>query len=86
MVVKGKMNCELYQSAFSGEVVFSVRTASGESYEGVAPKHYAEPAGGLTSEPTAGQVSVKVLKNGGGTARVIVPDGEAIEVPGDSVK
>ncbi|GAH32831.1 unnamed protein product, partial [marine sediment metagenome] len=36
---RGEMECKLYPSAFSGEVVFQVDTKIGKSYKGVAPKH-----------------------------------------------
>lgn len=75
------MTCDLYKSAFSGEVVFAVGTISGETYEGIAPKHYATPNQDLSADSVSGRVKVHMIANGGGTARVRMPDGEAIDVP-----
>lgn len=77
----GNMNCELYQSAFSGEVVFAVETLDGKPYEGIAPKHYANPVDSLSANPINGSLEVRVIRNGGKSARVRMPDGEAIDVP-----
>jgi len=82
---RGNMACALYQSAFSGEVVFEVKTSGGQSYEGIAPRHYAEPADDLSDAPTHGHLSVRVIRNGGGSARVRMPDGETIDVPADTI-
>ncbi len=81
----GEMKCKLYPSAFSGEVVFQVDTKIGESYEGVAPKHYVEPSTQLTKEGISGQVKVRVLSNGANEARVSVPDGQILTVSADKV-
>jgi len=82
------MRCNLYSGAFSGEAVFAVDTIRGnEPYEGVAAKHYVTPQDGLSSEsPTIGFVRVKVIRNGGDTALVATPGGEAIEVSADKVR
>lgn len=73
-----RMECDLYAGAFSGEVVFAV---SSIGYEGIAPKHYAEPNSGLSqNDPRSGTVRVVVKSNGGKTAVVAVPDGNCIEV------
>ncbi len=77
----GNMSCELYQGAFSGEVVFAVETLDGEPYEGIAPKHYAKPVDDLCADPINGSLEVRVIRNGGKSARVRMPDGEAIDVP-----
>jgi uncharacterized protein YqfA (UPF0365 family) len=81
----GQMKCKLYPSAFSGEVVFQVDTKIGQSYEGVAPKHYVEPIAQLTKEGINGQVKVHVLSNGGNEARVSVPDGQILTVSADKI-
>lgn len=81
----GQIDCKLYPSAFSGELVFRVDTAIGESYEGVAPKHYVMPDTQPTKEGVDGQVKVRVIKNGGDKARVSVPDGEILTVSADKV-
>ncbi len=77
---KGSMDCRLYPSAFSSEVVFKVKTTAGSEYAGLAPKHYANPRDGLNASGTNGQVEVKVLVNGGNDARVSTPSGEIITV------
>ena len=82
----GKIVCDLYKSAFPSEVVFSVATVGGQSYEGVAPKHYAEIHEALTPDGVSGRLHVKVISNGGSGARVMVPDGEIIDVSGDTIE
>ncbi len=83
---RGQMECKLYTSAFSGEVVFQVDTINEQSYEGVAPKHYVvESSAQPTKDGVDGQVKVHVLANGGDEARVSVPDGQVLIVPGDKV-
>ena len=81
----GKMECKLYSSAFSGEVVFQVNTLNEQSYEGVAPKHYVESGTQPTKDGVDGKVKVRVLKNGGNEARVSVPDGQILSVSADKV-
>jgi hypothetical protein len=75
------MDCNIYKSAFSGEVVFAVETDNG-TYEGVAPKHYARFNEGELSEetPHKGSLQVKMISNGGDKAQVATPDGEVISV------
>jgi len=85
-VQRGDMNCRLYRGAFSGEVVFAVETDRGECYEGVAPKHYAHPVEGLSKTPISGRIKVRVIKNAGRSARVRMPDGEAINVSATAVR
>ncbi len=80
-----EMNCKLYPSAFSGEVIFQVSTTSGQNYEGVAPNHYAKPSSTPVKTGVDGQVKVRLLGNGGNEARVSVPDGEILTVPADTV-
>lgn len=80
-----QMNCTLYPSAFSGEVVFQVKTVAGESYEGVAPKGYAKSNTQPAQTGVEGQVKVRVLSNGGEEARVFVPDGNVLIVSADKV-
>lgn len=79
-VQDGKMKCTLYKGAFSGEVVFAVDTLGGEGYEGIAPLHYANPNGSLSSAATGGSINVRVISNGGQRARVSMPDGETIDI------
>ena len=76
-----EMACSLYKSAFSGEVVFAVAMFGGGVYEGISPKHYATIETELSTEPTPGFVKVRVIRNGGEKALVLMPDGEAIEIP-----
>ncbi|HUT57352.1 MAG TPA: hypothetical protein VNA25_05705 [Phycisphaerae bacterium] len=82
---KGNLQCALYPSAFSGEIVFKLQTAQGEAYEGVAPKHYANPSA-VMEAGTGGTVQVRVIGNGGNQARVAMPDGEVIDVPEQAVR
>ena len=83
---QGQIECKLYPSAFSGEVVFQVDTTMEQSYEGVAPKHYVvEPSTQPTKDGIDGQVKVRVLNNGGKEARVSVPDGQILTVSADKV-
>jgi hypothetical protein len=81
MTVKaGKMDCNLFKSAFSGEVGFTVQTDS-FLYEGVAPVHYAKFNGELSDNPNQGLLDVRVISNGGDKAKVATPDGVIISVP-----
>ena len=81
-----KMSCGLLSGAFSGEIVFEVKTIAGELYQGISPKHYAEPDDiPSREEAVPGTIRVRVLKNGGGSALVRTPDGEAITVPANLV-
>jgi len=82
---RGEMECKLYPSAFSGEVVFQVKTTNNQSYEGVAPKHYVKSSTQPTQDGVDGQVKVRVLDNGGNEARVSVPDGQILNVSTDKV-
>ncbi len=84
-VPHGQMECKVYTSAFSGEVVFQVDTKIGQPYAGVAPKHYIEPGIEPTKDGVDGRVKVRVLSNGGDEARVSVPDGEILTVSADKV-
>ncbi len=81
----GQMECKLYPSAFSGEVVFQINTMNMQSYEGVAPKHYITSTVKPTTAGVNGQIKVRVLRNGGSEARVSVPDGQILSVPADKV-
>jgi hypothetical protein len=81
----GQIDCKLYSSAFSGEVVFHVDTTDEESYEGVAPKHYVKTSSPPTRDGIDGQVKVRVLRNGGNEARVSMPDGQVLTVPANKV-
>jgi len=83
--VHGQMECKLYSSAFSGEVVFQVNTVNKQSYEGVAPNHYITSSVKPTRDGVSGQVKVCVLKNGGSEAKVSVPDGQILNVSADKI-
>lgn len=84
-VTQGQLECKLYQSAFSGEVVFQIDTVDKESYEGVAPNHYAISTTRPTKDGVDGQIKVRVLQNEGSKARVFVPDGQILDVLADKV-
>jgi hypothetical protein len=81
----GQIDCKLYPSAFSGELVFQVDTTVGESCEGVAPKHYVETSVPPTKDGIDGQVRVRVISNGGKEARVSMPDGQILTVSADKL-
>ena len=82
----GHIDCKLYTSAFSGELVFQIDTTVDGSYEGVAPKHFVETPTPPTKDGVDGQVRVHVISNGGKEARVSMPDGQVLTVPGNKVK
>ena len=82
---QGHMECKLYPSAFSGEVVFQVNIVNKLSYEGVAPKHYVESKTQPTKDGVDGQVKVRVLSNRGKEAMVSVPDGQILNVSADKI-
>jgi hypothetical protein len=79
--------CRIFRGVFSGERVFEVSQAGGETYTGIAPVHYFL---GPTGKPLAkdepgddgidGKIIGVLVKNGGGTTRIAVPDGESIIV------
>ena len=79
---QGQIDCKVYPGAFSGEVVFQVDTAAG-SYEGIAPKHYANVI--PEKEGVSGRVMVFVLSNGGNEARISAPDGQILTVSAEIV-
>jgi hypothetical protein len=75
------INCDIYMSAFSSEIVFAVSTTENNQYEGVAPKHYAQFQGEPSNEtPVKGVLQVKVIEKNDGEAKVYMPDGEIISV------
>lgn len=83
MVIKaGNLECDIYKSAFSGEIVFAVQTER-ELYEGVAPRQYLEKVNGELSadRPQKGSLRVRVISNGGNRAKIATPDGLVIDVP-----
>lgn len=82
----GKMECKLYPSAFSGEVVFQVSTTTGQSYQGVAPKGYVHPSTKPPQKGVKGQVKVRILSNGGDEARISAPDGQVLTVSAKKVR
>jgi hypothetical protein len=84
--LQAHMQCKLYPSAFSGEVVFQVHTTAGDIYEGVAPKDYASPRKKLPKTGAAGQVLVRVLSNGGAKARISAPDGQILTVAAAKIR
>lgn len=81
----GHIDCKLYPSAFSGELVFQVDTTVEGSCEGIAPKHYVETLTPPTKDGVDGQVRVRVISNGGEEARVSMPDGQVLTVPANKV-
>jgi len=78
-IVHGRMTCNLYPSAFSGEVIFSVITSEGVVYEGIVPKHFSEPNINLKRGGISGVFSwikVRVLSSGDGVVTVSLPEGQ----------
>lgn len=82
---QAKLLCWLSKGAFSGELVFATKQYDGEKYLGVTPRHYADPQSVGDGE-TQGTLSVYLIRNGGDSAIVETPDGEAITVPASSVE
>lgn len=73
--------CFLYKGAFSGEVNFSFTTFDGSNYEGIAPKHYANPQHGLSkTTPTFGNLNIHVVKKDDEKIYIRLPDGETVAV------
>ena len=81
----GHIDCTLYRSAFSGELVVCVTLVGGGTYEGVAPKHYTRSMYEPAKSGVHGTVQVYVLSKGRKEARVRVPDGEVFSIPADKV-
>ena len=89
----GQMKCKIYPSAFSGEVVFQVDTVDGQSFEGIAPKHYVasitqpikDVSDGQLKEGVDGQLKVRVLSNKRKITRVRLPDEQILNVSADKV-
>jgi hypothetical protein len=85
--------CRISPSSFSGERVFRITSANNAEYVGVAPVNYCRQKDQSAigpSEPTKGKridgfVEGRVLQNGGGEAKVALPDGELIAVPVDRI-
>jgi hypothetical protein len=86
------VRCKLSRSAFASERVFAIKTATGSTYNGIAPVIYCFKANGAplrAAEPkgpqSVGKVAARIVSNGGNKAVVAVPSGETIEVPTDIV-
>jgi hypothetical protein len=86
--------CQISTGVFSGERMFEVQLADGsQTYSGIAPLHYfrKEDGGELTASDPPGNNTIKgtltarLVRNGGKTALVAIPDGEAITVPADII-
>src|SRR5687768_1038150 len=77
--------------AFSGERVFEITLADGQTYRGVAPVHYCWDAEGHTfgpDEPAApipGAVACRWLETIEGQPVVSIPDGEVVRVDQHSI-
>ena len=82
------IECEILQSAFSGEKIFEVPTADGGLFVGAAPADYCTTRNGTRFGPdepprnqkARGFVAARIVRNGGGRARVAFPDGEDAEI------
>ena len=81
------VRCQVFRGAFSAERVFGVPEANG--YTGIAPVHYVRkiddglflPSEPAENEAIPGKLFARMIKNGGDSAQVAIPDGEAITVP-----
>lgn len=88
------VDCQISRSAFSSERVFEISQTDGKVYVGVAPAHYLRNENGealrldepAENETINGQIFAIVVKNGGDTARIAIPDGEAVIVNIQQVK
>jgi hypothetical protein len=82
------VECEILQSAFSGEKVFEVPTADGGLFVGVVPVDFCTARDGRRfgadepprNERAQGFVSARIVRNGSDRMRVVFPDGEDAEV------
>jgi hypothetical protein len=82
------VECEILQSAFSGEKVFEVTTADGGLFVGVVPVDFCTARDGRVfgadepprNERAHGLVSARIVRNGSDRTRVVFPDGEDAEV------
>lgn len=79
--------CKLSPGAFSGERIFEVKLANGETYSSLAPRQFCwTSAGKIVSEkePTAttdGMIAARIVASvEGDQLQVEVPDGEVIAV------
>lgn len=85
--------CEIERGAFSGERVFQIALTDGGTYIGVAPRDYYFKADGSElspDEPSAtqlinGMLTIRIIKNGGKTAYIAIPDGEAVTVSSEKI-
>jgi hypothetical protein len=84
--------CKLFPGMFPSERVFQVSLANGETYRGIAPRHFCWNALGQIvdfselTNGTQGKVAAKVLEYlDADQVAVEVPDGEVLAVPTDLV-
>ena len=86
--------CDISRSAFSGERVFEVPTTAGGLFIGAAPVDYCTARNGMRFGPNDpprnqkahGFVAARIVRDGGGRARVAFPDGEGAEISADLVR
>lgn len=86
------LTCKVSPGGFSGERIFEITLANGESYRSLAPRHFcwnSENHLVAESEPQAeitGMIAARVIDVVDGQTIVEVPDGEIIAVDQDRVK
>lgn len=85
--------CKLFPGAFSGERLFEIKLANGDSYSSLAPRHFCWNAAGRLvqeTEPTAetdGMIAARVVAElDDGQVQVEVPDAEVIAVDRSQVR
>lgn len=85
--------CKLSPGSFSGERVFEVQLANGDSYTSLAPRHFCWNANGKIvgdREPTtktSGMIAAKIVTEiDDNQLQIEVPDGEVIAVDRRQVK
>ena len=81
----GQMDCKIYPSAFSGEVVVQVNADEG-NYEGIAPKHYVNSTTNLKKNGITGKVKIFIISNDGNKARVRMPDEYILTVSSNNIQ
>jgi hypothetical protein len=86
------LECKLSHGAFSGERVFKVKLADGDSYNSLTPYQFCWNDNGCLvekNEPTteiSGMVAARIVDFDDHQVIVEVPDGEIIAVEHDTVK
>jgi hypothetical protein len=81
------LKCDISLGPFSGERVFELSTTGGQVYSGIAPVGYCFNGEGEPYRPNEpalpeiGRLQARLIRNGGSSSLVSVPDGESLRVP-----